>query len=237
MFLHLAEKGSFHQLSPIISRSFSHNLFYVVASRFLRHSIFFPSFCLRSDLSFDFPISSSDSCRISFSNLPTSFFSFFPFSLFFILILVSFQFAILLSIPSKMHGMTFLSCFRVYSLNVISSCFYLFMHSPAFLSTCVCRTFLPSFRNSVRVYMLFLSDSSPPSRSPVLHLSLPLCLSIPFFSVTSVHLIFLQNPSRHCPRHKATVRYPLEFWLIYAPIKSVYLIDWRFILETTIDRF
>lgn len=165
------------------------------------------------------------------------FFPFFPFFSFFILILVSFQFAILLSIPSKMHGMTFLSCFRVYSLNVISSCFYLFMHSPAFLSTCVCRTFLPSFRNSVRVYMLFLSDSSPPSRSPVLHLSLPLCLSIAFFSVTSVHLIFLQNPSRHCPRHKATVRYPLEFWLIYAPIKSVYLIDWRFILETTIDRF
>ena len=146
---------------------------------------------------------------------------------FFILILVSFQFAILLSIPGKMHGMTFLSCFRVYSLNVISSCFYLFMHSPAFLSTCVCRTFLPSFRNSVRVYMLFLSDSSPPSRSPVLHLSLPLCLSIPFFSVTLVHLIFLQNPSQHCPRHKATckVRYPLEFWLIYTSIKSVYLID------------
>lgn len=129
-----------------ISRSFSYNLFYVVASRFLRDPIFLPSFSLRSALSFDFPfphplVSSISSTippliLILFPHLPNSLF-YFPFSV-------------------KCTARHFFRVSEFTPLTLYPPSFYLFMHSqvPLFLSTSVSRTFSPSFRNFIRLHMV-----------------------------------------------------------------------------------
>lgn len=139
-----------------ISRSFSHNLFYVVASRFPRDPIFLPSF--RPFL------------RLSISS-SVSFFHFLGYSLPPPLILILFPPSPLPPSPNSLFYFPFsVKCtarhfFRVSEftpLTLYPPSFYLFMHSPLFLSTSVSRTFSPPFPNFIRLHMVppveFLAD-------------------------------------------------------------------------------
>lgn len=128
----------------------------VVASLFLHDPIYFLSCSFRSVHTLDVP-PPCPSVPSFPSSLPL-------FLLFFLLILVSFQLTILLSILGKMHCMTFLSCFRVYSLNIVSTCFYLSMHSVALaflFSFCLSQFPFTITQHRLPSYpSLVLSDSS-----------------------------------------------------------------------------